>query len=508
MATIPLVALNAKTPEQPDLLQKYGQLMQLKNMQQQSQMQQQEAPLRMQALQQGVQQGGIDLQQKQQEQQDQQAFRAASQDPSFQGKTIGQIADALAASGHISPAGLIAAKKADTEHQEAISKLDTTKLANSKAAHEQLQQLYNNIMDMPDDQLAANWPQIAQQVNAIPGGEKPPLNPSQPLSKQQLSQFGPMLSLGNTYLDQELARRQKQTDLTQSQGKSDPKSPFYAPTKESVAMGTAPGADQIQTGEVKQAARKAGAEQAARQPYELALAAQKQALSQGDPNAAGQLLVSGDATLSELKARGATPDFIAKTLFAAKRLSGGKYNAQSSEAQFAVAKSPANVAFFGSAGSLIDKGGTLDQLAAAAKDIPGGKIPVFNSIADAEKAATGSGPIAKYASLMLGVSDDYSKVMGGGNGSDSSRAQALHLVPANASPEARAAAIEGIRGAVGSQKTSRIGKNPILKRMYGDEEAPAATAAEGLSVTAPNGKVYSFKDQAAADAFKKNAGIQ
>ena len=62
--------------------------------------------------------------------------------------------------------------------------------------------------------------------------------------------------------------------------------------------------------------------------------------------------------------------------------------------------------------------------------------------------ATGSGPIAKYAALMVGASDDYSKVMGGGQGSDSSRQQALNLVPANASPEQRAASIEGIRGAV------------------------------------------------------------
>ena len=34
--------------------------------------------------------------------------------------------------------------------------------------------------------------------------------------------------------------------------------------------------------------------------------------------------------------------------------------------------------------------------------------------------------------------------------------------------------------------------------------APAAP----ISVSAPNGKVYSFKDQASADAFKKKAGIQ
>jgi hypothetical protein len=192
-----------------------------------------------------------------------------------------------------------------------------------------------------------------------------------------------------------------------------------------------------------------------------------QAVSQGDPNAAGQLLVNGDATLAELKSRGATPDFIAKSLFAAHKLSNGQYNAQQAEAQFDVAKSPTNVAFFGSAKSLTDPGGTLDQLASAAKDIPQNQIPVFNSIADAEKAATGSGPIAKYASLLVGVSDDYSKVMGGGQGSDASRSQGFKLAAASASPEQRAASIEGIRGAVGSQINARIGNNKVLQRMYG-----------------------------------------
>jgi hypothetical protein len=205
-------------------------------------------------------------------------------------------------------------------------------------------------------------------------------------------------------------------------------------------------------------------------PGEMALAAQRQALSQGDPNAAGKLLVNGDATLSELKARGSTPEFIAKTLQAAHQLSGGQYNAQQADAQFQVAKSPANVAFFGSAKSLTDKGGTLDQLAQTAKTIPDNQIPVFNSVADWEKAATGSGPIAKYASQALGVADDYSKVMGGGQGSDTSRLQALNLIGAKLSPAQRAGAIEGIRGAVGSQVQSRVGSNPVLQRMYGAQQ--------------------------------------
>lgn len=227
-------------------------------------------------------------------------------------------------------------------------------------------------------------------------------------------------------------------------------------------------------------------------------AAARQAVTQGDPRVAAQLLVNGDATLAQLRARGSTPEFIAKTLFYAKQQSGGKYNAAQADAQFDVAKSPTNVAFFGSAKSLTDPGGTLDQLQSVAKSIPSNQIPAFNSIADWEKAATGNGPLAHYASTALGVADDYAKVMGGGQGSDTSRLQALNLINKNQSPEARAGAINGIRDAVTSQTNSRIGNNPVLRRMYGDDGQSQSGGVnggrgEGISVGAvitQNGHKY------------------
>jgi hypothetical protein len=292
-----------------------------------------------------------------------------------------------------------------------------------------------------------------------------------------------------------LAEAKDRATIQESQGKADPTSPLYAPSPASVALGTAPGSAQIQAGEVKQAAAKAAAEESARMPGEMRLQAQRQVLQQGDPNAAGQLLVNGDVTLSELKTRGANPQFIEKALQAAHQLSGGKYNAQQADAQFRVAESPAQLAFFGSSKSLTDPGGTLDQLAAAGKDLPGGKFPALNSVADWEKVAAGNGPMAKYASVALGIADDYAKVVGGGVGTDSARLAALNLVPKNASPDARAAAIDGIRGTIHSQMNSRIGANPILKRMYGDDTGASsnpgsASAGPAIATTTKADGVY------------------
>jgi hypothetical protein len=496
MGSIPLPALGVQVPQhQANPLEQYANLMQLKQMRD-------EAPLRQQALQQSVQQGQLQLQQAQQAQKDQEAFRTALMDPQFHGKTMGDIADHLAMNGQITPQGYFQAKKSDLEMRKSLGDMDKTALENLKAGHAATQELYNNVMNMPDDQLAAQWPQIAQQYDAIPGNNKQPLDPSKPLTKQQLAQFGPMLSMQNAYLSGELERKSKAATVAKTEqetknlaGKTDPNSPLYSPSAEAVAMGTAPGSEKIKAGQAALAGQKAAAEARARQPFEMALNRQRQALTQGDPNAAADLLVNGDATLSELKSRGATPDFIARTLYAARQKSGGKYNPQQAEAEFKVAQSPTNLAFFGSAKSLTDKGGTLDQLAEIGKQIPQSDITALNSIEDWMKAASGNGPLAHYAATALGVADDYSKVMGGGQGSDTSRKQVLDTIKASAGPQARSGALEGIRGAVNSQVNSRIGNNSVLKRMYGGDgtteapKPPSSSVSVG-SVISQNGHRY------------------
>ena len=481
MPDIPLPALAIQPPpQQPNILEQYGRLLQLKN-------EQANQPLQRQMLQQQVQEGQQNLQARQALNQ---AYAGAFTKDADGNPTIDP--NKLAAGLANGPAAYQTPQvmKSITDFQKSRLDLQTTATdLQSKTA--------DLIGNAASAVKAANYdPTLAHSLlDSLPAS--PQLNQIRSQIDGPPAQFKQLVdsAVQNSPKQRELSAQEQtagartltaQTEQQKLNASMNPQSSLYAPTPASVAMGTAPGAAQIQANEVKQAAAKAGAEESARLPGEYALNAQRQALSQGDPRAAGQLLVQGDATLSELKSRGATPEFIAKTLYAANQLSGGKYNAQAADAQFDVAKSATNNQFFASAKSLTNKGGTLDQLEAAAKDIPQGQIPVFNSVADAAKAALGSGPIAKYASLVVGVSDDYSKVMGGGVGSDSSRAQALNLVPAKASPEARAAAIQGIRGAVGSQIDSRIGSNPVLQRMYA---SPAAS-----SGAAPKAGTYSVGD--------------
>lgn len=239
-------------------------------------------------------------------------------------------------------------------------------------------------------------------------------------------------------------------------------------------------------------------------------AAATQAVAQGDPNAAGQLLASRTLTIDEMKVRGLTPDFQAKAIQAAQRIDPN-FKAPEAAAQGKIATSAAYSQFFGNTDSLLVKGGTLDQLAARGDALGNTMIPKYNTLANWTKAALGQGPQAAYAATALGVADDYSKVMtGSGQGSDTSRQQALDIIGRDLSPAGRAAAADAIRQAVRSQRQGRIGSNPYLRDMYPDPQgaAPGGGGGGQVQVKDPRGVIHSFPDQKSADGFKKAAGIQ
>ena len=186
----------------------------------------------------------------------------------------------------------------------------------------------------------------------------------------------------------------------------------------------------------------------------------QQLISQGDPDAAGKLLASRAVTLDELKTRGSTPQFIESAISAAQKYDPN-FKAAEANAQARVAASNANNQFFGNADSLLVKGGTLDQLEQAGKALGNTTSLRTNKLANWAKAAAGSGPQAAYAAKVLGVADDYAKVMGGGVGSDTGRQQAIDIISKDLSPAGRSQGIQAIRDTVGSQRNARVGATHI-----------------------------------------------
>jgi hypothetical protein len=497
---IPLPALAIQgPPAQPNPLEQYGRILQLRDLMQ-------NAPLQNQMLQQQVQEGQQNIAARQALNQ---AYAGAITKDENGNPTIDANKLTSALSNGPAAYQTPAVMKGITDFQKSRLDLQTS-------ATDLQQKTADLIGNAAATIKAANYdaPLAHSLLDSLP--PSPQLNNirqqiDNPQALKQLVDSAIMNSPKQRELgaqEQTANARQltAQTEQDKLKASMDPTSSLYSPSPASVALGSAPGAAQIQQGEANQAAVKAGAEASARQPYEIGLARARQAIQDGDPNAAAQLLISGDVAPSQLISS-RKPEFAQQAFTAAHNLSGGTWNAQSAEANFKVASSPANVAFFGSAKSLTDKGGTLDQLANAAKDIPQSQIPVFNSVADAVQAASGTGPIAKYAALALGVADDYSKVMGGGTGSDSSRAQALQLVGAKQSPNQRAASIEGIRGAVTSQANSRIGNNTVMQRMYGTPQA-AAPGGGYVRIQASDGSLHDLPQSNLDKARQRDPGLK
>lgn len=237
--------------------------------------------------------------------------------------------------------------------------------------------------------------------------------------------------------------------------------------------------------DVYQAGRKAAAEAAAREPFLQRQKQIEQTIKQGDPKIAGQQLVNHELTLSELKSRGSTPDFISQVTAAAKAIDS-TYSAAQADAEFKIAGNQQNNTFFGNVNSLLEKGGTLDQMAQNYDKLGNGEFPLFNKWKDYLGYQAGDPAMAGYYQTALGVADDYAKVMGGGTGSDTSRLQVMNSFHNAHNPAQMAAAIASARAAVTSQKASRIGGNAFLSKMYGGPQGPAAATIPKLP-TAPSG---------------------
>lgn len=493
--------------------------------QQQMQQSQQLQPAKVQTANQDAASGALDLQQKQLQMQDQQTLRQLA--PSFiqkddSGKVTGFDVNGLAQAAQgkgVNPATTQALLQNYASTREKLAGATKAERENQDAINSQATDQIEGLKDIKDPQQRQQAYQAAVQHMQQHGLDVSAFPAQVPMSNDDLSHLEVPLGMhkqiiadAKTVSETAASNAKAELDRAEAAQKGSPLTMMetnpgeMAGDKLPAAMGYLQSKIADPTADPKDVARAtrllstAKATQKAQLAMDASKKATDQAIADGDPVAAGKLLHDGVVAPSQIISS-RKPEFAQKAFSAAAGYGDG-WNAQKAEGDFKVAGSPTNVAFFGSAKSLTDKGGTLDQLNDAAKDIPGGQIPIFNKIEDVIKASTGSGPVAKYASILLGVADDYSKVMGGGQGSDTSRNAALSLAPVQASPEARKAAIEGIRGAVGSQINSRIGNNAVLKKMYGGESSSTSTSntGNGQTATGPNGHKIVVKDGKWVDA--------
>lgn len=137
--------------------------------------------------------------------------------------------------------------------------------------------------------------------------------------------------------------------------------------------------------------------------------------------------------------------------------------------------------------AMIEPNGSIQIAANAAKSLPQMDSKTLNKVFNATATEFGSPEATNFHTSMLGLADEYSKVMGGGVSSDTGRQQALDLLKNSYSNKQLDGAIGIMQRDISARKTAIVGNNPYLIKQYG---APAPPAPQGATaeVLAQDGK--------------------
>ncbi len=222
MSSIPLPALDVKTPQQQDLTGQFSRLEQLRALQQQQQIQASEAPLRQQALQQQVQSGQLSVEQQQREQASQQAIMDAY---SKSDGNLSQAYDVAAKSGKALPGDLIKLRQAQLTTQS--NALDLLNKQGAKAVQDA--DLYAGATDAVNKAPEASKASVYQQqlANLQQAGVDISKIPPQYPGDQQFAQIHLGVQSHKAALDQ--AAKVAQTDASKSTtAKNQAETDFYA----------------------------------------------------------------------------------------------------------------------------------------------------------------------------------------------------------------------------------------------------------------------------------------
>jgi hypothetical protein len=220
---------------------------------------------------------------------------------------------------------------------------------------------------------------------------------------------------------------------------------------------------------------------------------------QGNVADIGKALAAGDVTLADLKTNKFTPGAIAEAIDAAKKINPS-YNATNEIVGEQALKEPGNQVFYGSARSLAQPGGMLDQLKAAHDALGNTKIPALNTYSDWLKYQAGSPALATYRAAVLGAADDYAKVIGGGTPTDSARQASADTFIYNLNQGQFDGVVDQSRENVKSQVKGRIGTNGYVQQREGDilQDSPASTPAPaGSAASKVHANLGDFKQASA-----------
>lgn len=229
--------------------------------------------------------------------------------------------------------------------------------------------------------------------------------------------------------------------------------------------------------------------------FEQAKERNKQAITDGDPKAAGSLLQSGLVSPQELISS-RKPQFAQAAFDEAIRLGGGTkgadgkwhggtWSAVAAESQYEYAKNPKTQNTLNLLTTMQAPNGSIAIARKQFDTIPG-KIDedTFNKILNGTITEFGGYPVTNFKAAMVSLADEYAQVLQGGAATETTLTQATDLIKAAYSKQQGDGAFDVIGMDMAARQKGMVRNNPALMAMYPDVAAPATgPASSGKSVS-------------------------
>lgn len=134
-----------------------------------------------------------------------------------------------------------------------------------------------------------------------------------------------------------------------------------------------------------------------------------------------------------------------------------------------------------------NNGGTLKQLETDFDALGNLQIPKVNNVFNWLSENVGRPGVTNMQATLLGVADEYGKILGGGVATDSSRNEAKETINKAFSEQQGKGALARIRGTLANRQNALVGSNRYLTKQYGKMDHPQGVAGAG-SANVPDHK--------------------
>jgi hypothetical protein len=138
-------------------------------------------------------------------------------------------------------------------------------------------------------------------------------------------------------------------------------------------------------------------------------------------------------------------------------------------------------------------GGTFKQLDDRFNALGNTQIPKVNNVFQWLETNAGQPGVPAFNATLLGVADEYGKILGGGVATDSSRNEAKEIINRAFSEQQGKAALQAIRGTLANRQNAMVGDNRYLVKQFGKMSQPPVVPQGKIGVY-KNGQLIGFSD--------------